>query len=79
MAANIIIVHMVNNNDNFDDLLTNSLPGWKRVQLISRIMHSDNPNIPRESIYTNPMNLPWVEWRNIYVRDVIIISRFSEN
>ena len=45
MAANIIIVHKVGTNDNIAALLTNSLPGWKRVHLISRIMYSDNPNI----------------------------------
>ena len=39
MAADIIIVHKVNTNKNLDDLLTESLPGWKRVQLISRTMY----------------------------------------
>ena len=33
MAADIIIVHKVDTNDNLADLLTKSIPGWKRVQL----------------------------------------------
>ena len=39
MAEKIIIVHRVDTNDNIYDLLTKSLPGWKRVQLISRIIY----------------------------------------
>ena len=45
MYANIVIVHKVDTNDNISDLLTNSLPGCKRIQLRSRIVYSDNPNI----------------------------------
>ena len=45
MAADIIIVHKVDNNDNFADLFTKSLPGWNRVQLRGWIVYSDNPNI----------------------------------
>ena len=43
--ADIIIVHKLDTNDNLADLLTKSLPGWKNVQLRSRIMYLDNPNI----------------------------------
>ena len=49
MANNIIIVHRVNNNDNLADMLFNSLPGWKCVQLRDCIMYSDNPNISWDS------------------------------
>ena len=45
MAADIIIVQNVDNNDTIADLLTKSLPGWKLVQLRSRIMYSYNPSI----------------------------------
>ena len=45
MAADMIIFYKVNNNDNLADLFTKSLPVWKHVQLISRKMYSDNPNI----------------------------------
>ena len=45
MAANIIIVNKFGTNDKFSDLLTKSLPDWKNVQLRSRIMYSDNPDI----------------------------------
>ena len=38
MAADIIIVQKFNTNDNISDLLTKSLPGWKRVQLRGKIM-----------------------------------------
>ena len=45
MAAHIIIFHKVDTNDDIYDMLTKSLPGWKRVQLRSQIMYSENPNI----------------------------------
>ena len=45
MAADIIIVHRVNNNGNLEDMLTKSLPDRKCVQLRSWIMYSENPNI----------------------------------
>ena len=45
MAADKINFQKVSTNDNIVDMLTKSLPGWKRVQLKSRIMWSDNPNI----------------------------------
>ena len=41
----MINVHNIGTNDNLADMLTKALPGWKRVQLISRIMYSENPNI----------------------------------
>ena len=45
MAAKIIIVLKVDTNDDISDLLTKSLPGWKRVKLRICIMYSYNPNI----------------------------------
>ena len=45
MAFDIIIVHNIYSSENIDDLLKNSLPGWKCVQLITHIMYLDNPNI----------------------------------
>ena len=45
MDAEIIIVHKVNTNDNLSVLLTKSISAWKRVQLRSCIMYSENPNI----------------------------------
>ena len=46
MADDIIIVHKVNTNDNLADMMTKSLPGWKRVWLFSLFVYSDNTNIP---------------------------------
>ena len=45
MSTNIIIVHKVDTNDNLSSILTKSLPGWKCVQLLSRILYSDGPDI----------------------------------
>ena len=46
MATDIIIFHRVGTNDNLADMLTNSLPRWKRVQLGIRNIYSINYNIP---------------------------------
>ena len=45
MAADIIIAHKFGTNDNIDDLLTKSIPGWKHAQLRSWTIYSDNINI----------------------------------
>ena len=44
MDDKIIIIDKVHTNDNIDDLLTKSIPGWKSVKLRSRIIYSDIPN-----------------------------------
>ena len=45
MSDNIIIVHEFYINGNLADLLTKSISSWNYVQLRSRIVCSDNPNI----------------------------------
>ena len=45
MDSNIIIVHKFDTEDNLADLLTKSLPSWKRIKLRSRIIYSDNTSI----------------------------------
>ena len=45
MAADIILFHKAGTNDNLPDILTKSLPSWKRVKLRSWIMYKDNRNI----------------------------------
>ena len=45
MADDIIITHKFDTNENLANLLTNSLPGWKRVQLRSNLVYSYNPII----------------------------------
>ena len=39
MAADIIIVHKVGTNYNPADMMTKSLPGWKRVKVKRCIMY----------------------------------------
>ena len=45
MAANTIIVHKFDTNNNLAGMLTKSLPGWKRVNLRICIVYTYNTNI----------------------------------
>ena len=44
MALDIMIVHKVDMDENLANLLTKSLPTWKRVKFRSTVMHSNNPS-----------------------------------